>query len=50
MEKSTHTMKNVWVPISQTFSICWILLHFPMLCEIDEEANPFPSVGKYTIG
>ena len=22
------------------------LLHFPMLCEIDEEANPFPMWGS----
>ena len=46
MEKSTHTMKKVWIPISQTFSICWILLHFPMLWEIDEEANAFSMWGS----
>ena len=46
MEKSTHTMKKVWIPISHTFSICWILLHFPMLCEIDEETNAFSMWGS----
>ena len=46
MEKSTHTIQKVWIPISQTFSICWILLHFPMLWEIDEEANAFSMWGS----
>ena len=39
-------MKKVWIPISHTFSICWILLHFPMLCEIDEETNAFSMWGS----
>ena len=30
MEKSSHTLGKVWVPISQALSIRWISLHFPM--------------------
>ena len=35
-------MGKVWVPISQTFPISWILLHFPMLWEIYGKTHAFP--------
>ena len=35
MEKSTHTMEEVWELISQALPIWWFLLNFPMLLEID---------------
>ena len=41
-EKSTHTMGKVWVSVSQTFSIPWVLLRFPVLWEIYGEAHAFP--------
>ena len=41
-EKSTHTMGKVWLPISQVFPIRWVLLHFPMLWEIDGKTQAFP--------
>ena len=41
-EKSTHTMGKVWLPISQVFPIRWVLLHFPMLWEIDGKSHVFP--------
>ena len=39
LEKCTHTMGKVRVPISQAFHR--ILLHFPMLWEIDRETHAF---------
>ena len=41
-EKSTHTMGKVWLPISQVFPIRWVLLHFPMLLEIDGKTHAIP--------
>ena len=41
-EKSTHTMGKVWVSVSQTFPIPWVLLHFPVLWEIYGETHAFP--------
>ena len=41
-EKSTHTMGKVWVSVSQTFPIPWVLLHFPVLGEIYGETHAFP--------
>ena len=41
-EKSTHTMGKVWLPISQVLPIRWVLLHFPMLWEIDGKSHAFP--------
>ena len=41
-EKSTHTMGKVWLPISQVFPIQWVLLHFPLLWEIDGKTHAFP--------
>ena len=41
-EKSTHAMGKVWVSISQTFPIPWVLLHFPVLQEIYGETHAFP--------
>ena len=41
-EKSTHTMGKVWLSISQTFPIPWVLLHFPVLWEIYGENHAFP--------
>ena len=40
--KSTHTMGKAWLSISQTFSIPWVLLHFPVLWEIYGETHAFP--------
>ena len=42
-KKITHTMGKVWVPISQVHSIQLVLLHFPVLCEIDGETHAFPT-------
>ena len=39
LEKYTHTMEKVWVPISQAFP--WVLLHFTVLWEIDGETHAF---------
>ena len=39
--KITHTMRKVWVPISQVNPIRWILLHFPVLWEIDGKTHVF---------
>ena len=39
LEKCTHTMGKVWVPISQDFPR--VLLHFPVLWEIDGETHAF---------
>ena len=39
LEKCTHTMGKVWLPISQAFSR--VLLHFPVLWEIDGETHAF---------
>ena len=41
-KKSTHTIGKVWVSISQTFPIPWVLLHFPVLWEIYRETHAFP--------
>ena len=41
-EKSTHTMGKVWLSISQTFPIPWVLLHLPILWEIYGETHAFP--------
>ena len=41
-EKSTHTMGKVWLLISQTFPISWVLLHFLVLWEIYGETHAFP--------
>ena len=41
-EKRNHTMGKVWVSISQTFPIPWVLLHFPVLQEIYGETHAFP--------
>ena len=41
-EKSTHTMGKVWVSVSQTFPIPWVLLHFTILWEIYGETHAFP--------
>ena len=35
MEKRTHTTGRVCVPIPEVHPIRWILLHFPVLWEID---------------
>ena len=39
LEKCTHTMRKVWVPISQDFPR--VLLHFSVLWEIDGETHSF---------
>ena len=39
LEKRSHTMGKVWVPISQAFPC--VLSHFPMLWEIDGETRAF---------
>ena len=41
-EKSIHTMGKVWLPISHFLPISWVLLHFPMLWEIDGKTQAFP--------
>ena len=41
-EKSTHTMGKVWLPIPQVLPIRWVLLHFPILWEIDGKTHAFP--------
>ena len=41
-EKSTHTTGKVWLTISKAFSIRWVLLHFPVLWEIDGKTHAFP--------
>ena len=49
LEKCTHTMAKMWVPISQTFA--WILLHFRVLWEIDVNTHAFLShTMKYIKG
>ena len=42
MEKSVHTMGKEWAPIFQVLPIRWVLLHFPVLWEIDGETYAFP--------
>ena len=42
LEKSTHTMGKLWLSISQTFLIPWVLLHLPVLWEIYGETHVFP--------
>ena len=42
LEKSTHTMGKLWLSISQTFLIPWVLLHLPVLWEIYRETHVFP--------
>ena len=39
LEKRTHTIWKVWVPISQAFR--WILLHFPVLSKVNGETRAF---------
>ena len=41
-EESSHAMGNVWLSIFKTFRIPWILLHFPVLWEIDGKFMCFP--------
>ena len=41
-EKSIHTMGKVWVAISAVLPMRWVLLHFPILWEIDGETHAFP--------
>ena len=41
-EKSTHTMGKVWLSISQTYLIPWVLLHFPVVREMYGETHAFP--------
>ena len=41
-EKSTHTMGKVWLSISQTFHLPWVLLHFPVLWKIYGETYALP--------
>ena len=53
LEKCTLTMEKVWVPISQDFPR--VLLHFPVLWEIDGEIHafvilPFAFYHLYTTG
>ena len=40
-ETSTHAMGKVWVSVSQTSPIPWVLLHFPVLWEIYGETHAF---------
>ena len=40
--KITHTMGKVWVPISQVHPMQRVLLHFPVIWEIDGETRTFP--------
>ena len=40
--KITHTMGKVWVPISQVHPMQRVLLHFPVIWEIDGETRAFP--------
>ena len=40
--KTTFTLWKVWVPTSKPLSIQWILLHFPVLWEIDGETHVIP--------
>ena len=40
-ERSTHTMESLWLSISQTFPIPWVLLHCPVLWEIYGETHAF---------
>ena len=35
-------MGKVWAPVSQVLPIRWVLLHFPILSEIDGETHAFP--------
>ena len=44
-QKTAHTMGKVWLPISQILPIQWVLLHFPMLWEIDGKTQTFPSIS-----
>ena len=41
-EKNTHTIGKEWVPISKVFRIQLVLLHFPVIWEIDRKTNAFP--------
>ena len=41
-EKSTHAMGKVWLSISQTYLIPWVLLHFPAVREMYGETHAFP--------
>ena len=39
--RSTHTLGNVWVPISKAPFMAWVFLDFPMLCDIAGETYAF---------
>ena len=41
-----HIIDNVWELISQSFSIWWVLLLFPMQWEIDEKTHAFRIPAK----
>ena len=41
-EKSTHTMRIVWVPISLILPIQWGLSHLPIIWEVDGKTHAFP--------
>ena len=41
-ERRTHTMGKIWLSISQTFPIPWVLLHFPVLWIIYGETHALP--------
>ena len=46
-KKRTHTMVKVWVPISQTFPIPWVLLHFPILWKFMGKPTYFSYAKLY---
>ena len=48
-EKTTHTMGKVWLLISQVLPIRWVLLHFPMLWEMDGKTQAFPILWNSLI-
>ena len=41
-KKSTHIMGKVWLSISQSFPIPWVLLHFPVLWKVYGETRAVP--------
>ena len=41
-EKNVHTMGKVWASVSQVLPIRWVLLHFPLLWEIEGKTYAFP--------
>ena len=49
-KRTAHNTGKVWASISQVLPLRWVLLHFPVLWEIDG-ANPCIShMIKYTVG